>query len=797
MGKKVLSVIVGLIVTCMPLTVINASAVEIPALTATIDTGESVTIKDTDGDGYYEIGTADELYAFAAIVNDGNFWLNAILTKDIVINNGTISGETANARVWTPIANPPIYYCGYEFEEDEEIVKEEDYFYQGSFNGNGKSISGLYFFDELARYVALFRSLGENGEIKNLKITNSYIYGLNTVAGIVAENRYGTISNCVNECKIKTWSEGGGIVGYNKSGTVIDCVNNGSIESVTGCGGIASGNSCQSNMINCVNNGKLSGSWSVGGIVSCNFYSNIINCVNKGQVSPCYLSGWEYMYGEGEKDYQSYSGGIAGKTEGGTISQCSNFARVEGKSVYMGGIVGSSETSVINDCINTGYINKGHLIGGIVSNGYNTTIKNCCNAVEIQNGSSSIIRKWSNDLTVENCYYYDDDKGTCSKLEYNKINGATSKTADQIASGEVAYLLQGERDELVWGQTVVSDKYPVVGGENVYYGYAKCSDKEKSYSNTKTSPKGHLYDENEICVYCGIKDPSSASICYEISNAEQLLAFAEIVNSSEIMHQRAVLTNDIDMSGVKWEGIATSETVSFTGSFDGQGHSIKNLNQNTGSGNGERLALFISIGEGGEVKNLVLDGANVWSANQYNKKSSAALTFHNKGKITNCVVKNSSIQQGAYSYLGGIAGRNDKNGVIENCAVINTHFTRRWGGASSGSMGGIVQTNKGTVNNCYTYGCSFNNGAESKSAVVAFGNAPQNCYYYTESTVATGNSNAMSKEQFASGEVSYYLGSIWGQTIGTDEYPVIGGENVYLVIDSDKNITYSNTNPYN
>ncbi|MEF2919475.1 MAG: hypothetical protein U0O22_03285, partial [Acutalibacteraceae bacterium] len=51
--------------TVIPLASVTANATETDDITVTIDTGESVTLKDTNNNGYYEIGTADELYAFS------------------------------------------------------------------------------------------------------------------------------------------------------------------------------------------------------------------------------------------------------------------------------------------------------------------------------------------------------------------------------------------------------------------------------------------------------------------------------------------------------------------------------------------------------------------------------------------------------------------------------------------------------------------------------------------------------------------------------------------------------------
>ena len=97
---------------------------------------------DGTADNPYQIGTAAELYWFAALVNGDesvctggvtqNTSANAVLTADITVNNdvlysdGTLNENYSNFITWTPI--------GY-FES-----------YTGTFDGQGHTISGLYFF---------------------------------------------------------------------------------------------------------------------------------------------------------------------------------------------------------------------------------------------------------------------------------------------------------------------------------------------------------------------------------------------------------------------------------------------------------------------------------------------------------------------------------------------------------------------------------------------------------------------------------------------------------------------------
>ena len=66
---SVISCLTVMIVALSTLFAVNAGADKASDLAVTIDTGAKVTLKDKDSDGYYDIGTADELYAFAAAVN--------------------------------------------------------------------------------------------------------------------------------------------------------------------------------------------------------------------------------------------------------------------------------------------------------------------------------------------------------------------------------------------------------------------------------------------------------------------------------------------------------------------------------------------------------------------------------------------------------------------------------------------------------------------------------------------------------------------------------------------------------
>lgn len=167
----------------------------------------------------------------------------------------------------------------------------------------------------------------------------------------------------------------------------------------------------------------------------------------------------------------------------------------------------------------------------------------------------------------------------------------------------------------------------------------------------------------------------------------------------------------------------------------------------------------------------------------------------NKGTITNCY--NVGSVSGTEHYVGGVNGYND-GGTITNCYNTGSSVS------GSGYVGGVNGRNQGTITNCYNTSSVSGKeryvggaiGRNESNATIT------NCYY--DSTIYTGNAigandgttekvEGKTTEQFKTGEVAYLLQNgqseeIWGQTIGTDTYPVLRGAKVY------KSITYIGCN---
>ena len=291
---------------------------------------------DSMKENVYEISNAGQLYWFAGLVNgtlDGvkqNKLANAVLTANITVNENLLDslqydaeGNVSNGSdfiSWTPIAD-----C-----MEDHITQ-----YSGTFDGNNKTVSGLYFNGD-STCIGLFGSSESDGNIKNVGVVDSYFKGNDHVGGVCGNNA-GTITNCYNAgnlTAIESRATIGGICGYNNGGTVTNCYNTGTVTatgSVASVGGVCG---CSTAPIsNCYNIGTVTATSSgadISGICGYNF-GPVENCYyladtedeNGGKTAAQFASG-EIAYllsqgctvGEGE-DAVTYSGSVWGQALGG------------------------------------------------------------------------------------------------------------------------------------------------------------------------------------------------------------------------------------------------------------------------------------------------------------------------------------------------------------------------------------------------------------------------------------------------------------------------------------------------
>ena len=394
-------------------------------------------------DSPYKISTAAELAWFRDQVNSGYTTISATLTKDIDLaefchaKDGTKYTKEVS---WTPIGN----------SDNIENM------YQGTFDGNGKTIRNLYI-NDISEFIGIpceagFFGYAEKGSIKNITFDNAKV---KTTAddyrtGILV----GVAGSCIENIKI-----------------LANC----SVEGKNYVGGIAG--MASGDIGNCENHAKVNGANVVGGIVG-NYWQSvksIISCANYGVVTGS----------------EECVGGIAGYFNSGTIQNCANYGDITGAD-FVGNLIGDGYICNLNNVLGTGNViatsdteSAGLLVGRIQDSSstasgilaYNSSAKLTINKIEQTGNAVKAIGRGS--LT------YPDGK--------NEADVVKAFTPEQLNSGEVAYLLNGSKSEgeLFWYQKLLStdaDAYPVLTaeeGNTVYKGtFRYCDNTTFSYNNT-------------------------------------------------------------------------------------------------------------------------------------------------------------------------------------------------------------------------------------------------------------------------------------------------------------------------
>lgn len=188
---------------------------------------------------------------------------NAILTDNITVNEGVLDavnkGQVSESDFieWKPIGTYDSY----------------DAVYTGTFDGQGHTISGLYFNHPNASYVGLFGYIGANGKISNVGVSDSYFQFRMKGGGVCGKNdKDGVLQNCSNSSTVigkNQNSRTGGVCGDN-SGTVRDCKNTGSVSGENFVGGVCGIN--PGTIKSCYNTGSVHGTdICVGGVCGNSF----------------------------------------------------------------------------------------------------------------------------------------------------------------------------------------------------------------------------------------------------------------------------------------------------------------------------------------------------------------------------------------------------------------------------------------------------------------------------------------------------------------------------------------------
>ena len=203
--------------------------------------------------------------------------------------------------------------------------------FQGSFHGNGHTISG-FSFEKKGSKTGLFRTLTASAVVEDLTVEGDLApQGSASQAGLLVGENYGTVSRCAAQGSVSGQEDIGGLVGLNgESGCIQSCTSAAAVTGVTNVGGITGQN--LGTVENSSNTGEINTQadqetpTSVGGIAGLS-RGTIRGCTNSGAV------GYQHV---------GYNmGGIVG-LQSGEISNCSNTAPIQGRK-DVGGIAGQFE----------------------------------------------------------------------------------------------------------------------------------------------------------------------------------------------------------------------------------------------------------------------------------------------------------------------------------------------------------------------------------------------------------------------------------------------------------------------
>ena len=290
-----------------------------------------------------------------------------------------------------------------------------------------------------------------------------------------------------------------------------------------------------------------------------------------------------------------------------------------------------------------------------------------------------------------------------------------------------------------------------------------------------------------------LAEPQQTDGIFYIATGAELAWFASHVNDGNY-DSKGVLTADIDLSDFDWTPIGKAKTTAFSGELDGAGHTVSGLYINSSA----NYSGLFGYANNATIENLTVAGEVTTTGNY---AAGIAAATDGTTSMTRCV---SMTNVKAKQYAAGIAGYAYGSSQIDRCQNLGdiTATSNYAAGITAylyGAAGkltnchndgtvtatGYVATLVATSNAAATIKHNLNTGkavctttattvGNVRTTTTAATNISDN--YVTENyTAGTAYETVVTDAQLASGEVAYKLGEAWGQTLGTDEIPVIDG----------------------
>ncbi|MDD2601286.1 MAG: GLUG motif-containing protein, partial [Kiritimatiellae bacterium] len=293
----------------------------------------------------------------------------------------------------------------WNLDQGWEPIGSSDNF-QGTYDGDGFEISGLYINRPTGSNQALF-GIADSATLQNITLNN---------ISVTAEYQAGALLGWGYTVNVQNCSSSGEITGS---------------ESSTHVGGLLGGIGSNSLISNCSSSCTVNGESSVGGLIGSLSYSSVSNCFSTGSVNGSY-----------------YTGGLIGQSERSQITRCSSNAVITGDSIS-GGLIGylysysSSYLSGVSECHYYGTVNCSEASGGLIGYAYGyVTITDSYSTGSIS-GTSDVGGAFGYIYiaTITNCYSYGSVSGTSGVgglIGSNTESSVTRSYWDTQSSGQAA-----------------------------------------------------------------------------------------------------------------------------------------------------------------------------------------------------------------------------------------------------------------------------------------------------------------------------------------------------------------------
>lgn len=285
----------------------------------------------------------------------------------------------------------------------------------------------------------------------------------------------------------------------------------------------------------------------------------------------------------------------------------------------------------------------------------------------------------------------DDALGEVQSLQLYTYTQCTYEKGEVVQGSQEGWIEMKKCEYTENGATITCWEANVVPGYEIKKLRANGTE-ERNLSAAITPEAGKFY--NITLDYDKGYNLSTDGKTYEVYNANGLLAWNEAARND--LSINCTLTADIDLTGKEWTPIGNNINyvyTGYTGTFDGQGHTISGLTINQAR---KAVGFLGCIDKGGTVKNVNLKDVNISG-----KEEVGGIAGSNLGTITGCSVEGGSIT--ANVNTGGIVGRslsyvNESHSYIIGCSSsASVQGESGVGGVSGGTESAIITA-------CYSIG---------------------------------------------------------------------------------------------